>query len=92
MWWFYSFVGGLFGGVYFRDKPARAKSSDMYVFELVYSQPNEVEINGIFYMRGLDYPIIATKDYLDLNTNKFIHHTKISNGAGIIIDNNSIAI
>jgi hypothetical protein len=43
-------------------------------------------------MRGLDYPIIATKDYLDLNTNKFIHHTKISNGAGIIIDNNSIAI
>jgi hypothetical protein len=77
---------------YPRRLALKSKEEGKYVFELNYKQPNEVEINGVFYVKDLSYPIIATKDYLDINTNKFIGNTKINNGSGIIINKNSIAI
>ena len=77
---------------YPRRLALKGKKDGKYVFELNYKQPNEVEINGVFYVKDLSYPIIATKDYLDINTNKFIRNTIIKNGSGIIIDKNSISI
>jgi hypothetical protein len=77
---------------YPRRLALKEKINDKYIFELNYKQPNEVEINGVFYVKDLSYPIIATKDYLDINTNKFIRNTIIKNGSGIIIDKNSISI
>lgn len=56
------------------------------VFDLMFKPPDEVELNGVFYIEGLDFPIIATPEYLDINTNKFIKNTIAKNGAGIIID------
>ena len=70
----------------------KRKSDNHIVFELIFHAPNDVEINGIFYVKGLHYPIIATGDYLDLNTNKFIHNTISKSNTGIVIEEDFIAI
>jgi len=62
------------------------------VFELIFHAPDDVEINGIFYVKGLSFPIIATRGYLDLNTNKFIGCTKSKSNKGIEIGEDFIAI
>ena len=41
--------------------------------EFVYLSPRKFKLNGIFFLPG--YKIIATDDYLDINTNKFINGT-----------------
>jgi hypothetical protein len=68
------------------------KSSDEVVFEIIFHSPTEVEINGIFYVEGLSFPIIATKEYLDLNTKKFTHCTIVKDNRGIEIEEDFTAI
>lgn len=62
------------------------KSSDEVVFEIVFHSSTEVEINGIFFVEGLSFPVIATKEYLDLNTKKFTHCTVVKDNKGIEIE------
>jgi len=52
------------------------KQNRRVVFELIFHAPNDLEINGTFYVKGLNFPIIATSGYLDLNTNKLVHWNK----------------
>jgi len=70
----------------------RKKSDNEDIFEIVFHAPNDVEINGTFYVKGLGFPIIATKEFLDLNTNKFIGNVKYKGNTGIVIDNDFMAI
>jgi hypothetical protein len=70
----------------------RRKSDHENIFEITFHAPNDVEINGIFYVKGLNFPIIATKEFLDVNTNKFIQNVKYKGNTGIAIDNDFIAI
>jgi len=70
----------------------KRKSDNNIVFELIFHAPNDVEINGIFYVKGLKFPIIATRDYLDLNTNKFTRCTISKPNKGIVIEKDFIAI
>jgi len=69
----------------------KRKSDDKTIFEIIFHAPNDVEINGIFYAKGLNFPIIATKEFLDLNTNKFIRSVKHKGNTGIAIDNDFMA-
>jgi hypothetical protein len=62
------------------------------VFDLKFNGPNEVEVNGVFYVEGLNFPIIATPEYLDINTNRFIRNTIVKSGTGIIVEKDFIAI
>lgn len=68
------------------------KSSNEVVFEIVFHSSTEVEINGIFFAEGLSFPIIATKEYLDLNTKKFTHCTIVKDNSGIEIEEDFTAI
>lgn len=70
----------------------KKRADDTYVFDMKLHAPNDVEINGVFYAEGIDYPIIATPEYLDINTNKFIRGIIKKKGAGIILTKNSISI
>jgi hypothetical protein len=69
----------------------KRKSDSEEIFEIVFHAPDEVEINGTFYVKGLNFPIIATKAFLDLNTNKFIGCTKVKSNTGIVVDNDFMA-
>ena len=62
------------------------------IFELTINAPNDIEINGIFYVEELNFPIIATRQYLDLNTNRFSHCSVSKRNTGIILDNEFVAI
>jgi hypothetical protein len=70
----------------------RRKSDHEDVFEIIFHAPNDVEINGIFFVKGLNFPIIATREFLDLNTNKFIQNVKYKGNTGITIDSDFMAI
>ena len=70
----------------------KGKSDGKTIFELVFKSPNDIEINGIFYVQGIPFPIIATPQYLDLNTNKFRGMTIVKSGKGIEISEDFIAI
>jgi len=70
----------------------KRKSDNEEIFEIVFHAPDEVEINGTFHVKGLNFPIIATKAFLDLNTNKFSKCTKVKGNTGIVIDNDFMAI
>ncbi len=43
------------------------------VLEFAYLRPRKFKLNGIFYFPG--YKIIATDDYLEVNTNRFSNNT-----------------
>ena len=62
------------------------KSTDEIVFEIIFHSPTDVEINGVFFLEGLSFPIIATKDYLDLNSRKFSHCTIVKDNRGIELE------
>ena len=70
----------------------RKKSNKEDIFEIIFHAPNDVEINGTFYVKGLGFPIIATKEFLDLNTNKFIRNVKHKGNTGIVVDNDFLAM
>ncbi len=68
------------------------KSTGEVVLEIIFHTSTEVEINGVFFVEGINFPIIATKEYLDLNTKKFDHCTKVKNNNAIEIEEDFIAI
>jgi hypothetical protein len=68
------------------------KSTGEAVLEIIFHTSTEVEINGIFFVEGINFPIIATKEYLDLNTKKFDHRTKVKDNKGIEIEEDFMAI
>ena len=70
----------------------RRKSDNADIFEFTINAPNDIEINGIFYVEELNFPIIATRQYLDLNTNRFSHCSVSKRNTGIILDNEFVAI
>jgi hypothetical protein len=70
----------------------RKKENDELLFQLIVHRLNKVEINGIWYVKGLSYPIIATKDGVDLNTNIFTHNYFYTKGTPIKIDTKRIRI
>ena len=70
----------------------RRKADNTYIFELIFNASNDIEINGIFYVEELNFPIIATRQYLDLNTNRFSRNTISKQNTGIVVDNEFIAI
>ena len=70
----------------------RRKADNTDIFELVFNAPNDIEINGIFHVKGLNFPIIATKDYVDLNSNLFSDNTINKMNGGIVVDNDFMAI
>ncbi len=70
----------------------RNKISCDIVFDLVFLPNNSLDITGVFYVKELPFPIIATHEYLDLNTNRFSRNTIMKNGTGILIDKEFIAI
>jgi len=70
----------------------KSKIDGKIVFEIIFHKPNVAEINGTFYVKGINFPIIATRDYLDLNTNKFIRNTIVKTRKGIEIGEDLISI
>jgi len=51
-----------------------------------------VEINGVFYVKELSCPIIATHEYLEINTNKISKCQKFGGGFGIELSPNSFCL
>lgn len=45
----------------------KRKSDGKLMFDLKFHSANTVEVNGIFYLEGLGFPIIATPNHLDIN-------------------------
>jgi hypothetical protein len=68
------------------------KSTGEAVLEIIFHTSTEVEINGIFFVEGINFPIIATKEYLDLNTKKFDHGIKAKDNKAIEIEEDFMAI
>ena len=68
------------------------KSDNTTVFELIIRNPNDIEINGIFYIKGFKYPIIATKDYLKIGGIILSHNTIVRSGKGIVLTENGLSI
>jgi hypothetical protein len=80
------------------------KDTKQIVFELynrgsvTISQNNKevvntiVEINGVFYMEGYPFKIEATRNYLDINTNRLSNNTKVLGGFGIELTPNGFAL
>jgi hypothetical protein len=65
------------------------KNDKATMFELIVHKPTDIEVNGIFHIKGYQYPIIATKDSLTIGLGNILsHNTKISGGMGIILTRN----
>ena len=65
------------------------KSDNASIFELIVHKPHNIEINGVFYIEGYQYPIIATKESLTIGRgNTLSHNTKVKGGMGIILTGN----
>jgi len=60
------------------------------IFELVKRSGNEVEINGIFHVRGFPHPIEATRDYTRIGGVTLSHNTMIGGLRGIVLTPHSI--
>ena len=68
------------------------KSDGAVFFELNIRKPTDVEINGIFHIKGFAHPIIATKDYLKIGGITLSHNTKARGGQGINLTENGFSI
>ena len=69
------------------------KSDNATIFEMIVHKPNVIEINGIFYIEGYQYPIIAKKDSLTIGRgNTLSYNTIVKKGTGIILTKNGFMI
>jgi hypothetical protein len=59
------------------------KSDGAIVFELNIIEPTDIEINGIFHIKGFPHSIVATKDCLKIGGITFKNCTKHGGGKGI---------
>lgn len=70
----------------------RHKRENRIIMDIIFQDYNNVEINGIFYLLGLDFPIIATREYLDINSIKFKNAIITKNGRAVEVDNDFVRI
>jgi len=64
----------------------RRKKDYHKMFELIVHSPDDIEVNGIFYIEGSPYPIIANSDGLTVGRGNTIAHCVFQNcGKGIYL-------
>ena len=63
----------------------RRKKDYKKFFELIVHSPNDIEVNGIFYLEGHPYPIIANSDGLTIGRGNVISHCTFENCGGSAI-------
>ena len=68
------------------------KTDKSLVFELIFHTPNNVEVNGIFHIKGYPHSIIATKDCLTIGGLSFSHNTIHKRGMGLILSRNGFSV
>ena len=68
----------------------KRKKDGNFVFELIKRGKNEVEINGMFHVKGFPHPIEATRDYTKIGGITLSHNTKVGGGRGIVLTPTSI--
>lgn len=71
------------------------KSDGNQIFELKYLRVNEIEVNGVFYLPGLTFPIIATPTQLDVGNGNTISNSNFTGSAGrarIVVTNSGIML
>jgi hypothetical protein len=69
------------------------KSDGAVMFELLIHAPNNIEVNGIFHIEGYPYPIIASRNGLEVGRgNRLSGCTIAKNGTGIVLSKNGFAI
>jgi len=68
------------------------KTDRATIFELNIRNPNDIEINGVFYVKGFSHPIIATKDSLKIGNIILSHNTIVRSGKGIVLSENGFSI
>jgi len=64
------------------------RSDNATVFELIFHKPTEVEVNGVFHIKGFPLAIEATKDALTIGGLVFSHCTIVKRGAAIVLTRN----
>jgi hypothetical protein len=57
----------------------RRKKDYKKFFELIVHSSNDIEVNGIFYLEGNPYPIIATSDGLTVGRGNVLSHCTMEN-------------
>ena len=68
------------------------KTDGVKLFELNIREPNDIEINGIFHIKGFPHPIVATEDYTKIGGITISHNTKAGKGKGIILTENGFSM
>lgn len=68
----------------------KRKKDDNLIFELIRKGQNEVEINGIFHVKGFPHPIIATKHFTKIGGVTLSHNTIAGGGKSIVLTPHSI--
>ena len=68
------------------------KRENKILLDIIFQDYNNVEINGIFYLLGVNFPIIASREYLDINTIKFKNARITKNGKAVEVDNDFVRI
>jgi len=61
------------------------KSDNTTIFELIFHKPTEVEVNGVFHIKGFPHAIVATKDTLKIGGLLFSHCTIVKRGTAIVL-------
>ena len=68
----------------------KRKKDNALIFEMVKKSPNEVEINGIFHVKGFPHPIVATRHSTRIGGIILSHNVKVGGGKGIVLTPHSI--
>ena len=68
------------------------KSDNATFLELIFHKPTEVEVNGVFHIKGFPQAIIATKNALSIGGLVFSHNTIVKKGNAIILTKNGFMI
>ena len=69
------------------------KSDNATIFELIVHKSSIIEINGVFYIEGYQYPIVATKNSLTIGRGNILsRNTIVKHGTGIILTRNGFMI
>lgn len=64
------------------------KSDNATIFELIFHKPTDVEVNGVFHIKGFPHAIVATKDALRIGGLSFSHNTIVKRGTAIVLTRN----
>lgn len=75
-----------------RRMTLKSKSDGATVFDLRIRTPTDIEINGVFHIKGFPHSIIATEDYLKIGGLTFSHNTKVRGGRGIALSESGFSI